>query len=205
MPEFISLASDQLSSQEAYDLLASAVVPRPIAFVSTISTEGIPNLAPFSFFMAGGSNPPSLAISVNKGTGGRRKDTLRNIEATGEFVVNLVDRSMSEGMNATSKNYPATESEWGDSQFSGIPSTLVAPHRVRESAVQFECRLFQVVDHGEGSGAAVYVIGEVVAFHIQDQYLENGIVTGFHPISRLGGPNYLDLATGERFEMNRPS
>lgn len=205
MGDFVSLASSDLSVIEAYDLIASAIVPRPIAFVSTIGANGVPNLAPFSFFMAGGANPPSLAISVNKGSEGRRKDTLRNIEETGEFVVNLVDRSMAEGMNATSKGYDPAVSEWPHSNFRALDSTLVRAHRVAESPIHFECRLFQVVDHGDGVGAAVYIIGEIIAIHVRSEYLQNGLVTGFEPISRLGGPNYLDLATGERFEMIRPS
>lgn len=204
MGSFVSLLSEELSPMQAYDLIAGAIVPRPIAFVSTIS-GGVPNLAPFSFFMAGGANPPSLAISINKGAEGRRKDTLRNIEETGEYVVNLVTREMAEGMNQTSRGYAPTVSEWPDSSFTSLASLKVAPARVAESLIHFECRLFQVVDHGTGVGAAVYVIGEIVAFHIAETCMIDGKITNFSPISRMGGSNYLDVDSLEVFEMIRPS
>lgn len=205
MGSFVSLRSEDLTPLEAYEIMASAIVPRPIAFVSTVGASGIANLAPFSFFMAGGANPPSLSLSINKGAEGRRKDTLRNIEETGEFVVNLVNRSMAAGMNATSKGYDPTTSEWPDSSFTTLPSLVVKPARVAQSPIHFECKLFQVVDHGEESGAAVYVIAEVVAFHVAEPHYEDGRISGFDPISRMGGPNYLDVAAMEVFEMIRPT
>ncbi|MEQ1821155.1 MAG: flavin reductase family protein [Fimbriimonadaceae bacterium] len=205
MPEFVSFRCDNLSPDEAYSLLASAVVPRPIAFVSTQSSSGVCNLAPFSFFMAGGANPPSLALSINQGQGGRRKDTLKNIEESGEFVVNLVTRSMAEGMNATSAGLPPEQSEWPYTSLNQTASHFVRPARVAESPVQFECRLFRVIDHGAGAGAAVYVIGEILAIHVMDCYLQRGVIADLDLISRLGGPNYLDLGSNARFEMERPS
>ncbi len=205
MLEFTSFFCDKLSPDEAYALVASAIVPRPIAFVSTMSSSAVSNLAPFSFFMAGGANPPSLALSINKGLDGRRKDTLKNIEETGEFVVNLVNRAMAVGMNVASKGFPPEVSEWPFASLNPVASKIVRPARIAESPVQFECRSFQVVDHGDGLGAAVYVIGEIVAIHVQADFLKNGEIVGFSPISRLGGANYLDLAANERFEMFRPS
>jgi flavin reductase (DIM6/NTAB) family NADH-FMN oxidoreductase RutF len=205
MTEFVSFRCDALSPDEAYGLLASAIVPRPIAFVSTISAQMVCNLAPFSFFMAGGANPPSLALSINKGVGGRRKDTLKNIEESGEFVVNLVTRAMAEGMNATSAGLPPDQSEWPFSSLNALPSDIVRPARVAESPVQFECRSFQVIDHGEGGGAAVYVIGEILAIHVMESHIRDGSITDLDLICRLGGPNYFDLGSNERFEMERPS
>jgi len=204
MGGFITYGSEELTPAQAYDLLAGAVVPRPIAFVSTLGSNGVANLAPFSFFMAGGANPPSLALSINKGPKGRRKDTLRNIEETNEFVVNLVTRDMATGMNATSKKYAPADSEWPDSAFHSLPSAAVRPCRVAESPIQFECRLYQVIDHGEDEAAAVYVIGEVLQFHIAEELMSEERLRQFRPISRMGGPNYLDVEALEIFEMTRP-
>ncbi len=184
--------------------MVGCIQPRPIAFVSTLDSQGRANLAPFSFFMPGGSNPPSLAFSVTLGSSGRRKDTLRNIEATGEFVVNIVTREMAEGMNATSFSFPHGESEWPVTGFSEIESDLVRPFRVAESPAQFECSLFQIVDHGVESGSAVYVIGEVRRVHILAELWDDGMLTEIHPIARLGGAQYLDTAHGTRFELKRP-
>lgn len=183
---------------QVYDLLVSAVQPRPIAFVSTLSPDGVANLAPFSFYTAGGVNPPSLVLSINQ-SGHGDKDSLKNIEASGEFVVNGLTRAMAEGMNQTSAAYPAEESEWPRGGFSVVPSDLVKPPRVAESPVQMECKLFQVIRHGNGPGAACYVIGEVIRIHL----LGNDL-SAYQPISRLGGAHYLDLATLERFSMERP-
>lgn len=187
----------------AYDVLSNLVVPRPIAFVSTLSADGVANLAPFSYFNLGGVSPPSLVFCTVLGSGGAKKDTLRNIEETGEYVVNLVTREMAEGMNETSGAYPHDFDEWAVSGFTRLASEVVAPARVGESAVQFECRLFQVVGHGDGAGAGRYVIGEVARAHVRSDVVEGGLA-GFAPISRLGGPDYLDLASGERFGMSRP-
>lgn len=207
MGEFHSLAAADLSSNQLYDILTFAIQPRPIAFVSTLGPDGVANLAPFSFFMPGGASPPSLAMSINRAGGGRRKDTLRNIEATGEFVVNAVVRAMADGMNSTSFAFPSGHSEWEPSGFTPIPSELVAPPRVAESPFQFECRLFQIVEHGESAGAAVYVIGEIVRIHIAAElWSESGVIAGdFAPLSRLDGSRYLDLASLEVFPLERPS
>ncbi|RYG00492.1 MAG: flavin reductase family protein, partial [Caulobacteraceae bacterium] len=155
------------------------------------------NLAPFSFFMAGGSNPPSVCFSPVLSGGGLEKDTLRNVRDTGEFVVNTVDRTMAEGMNATSAALQAHESEWDVGGFIPEPSELVRPPRVRESFAQMECRLFEIVSHGEGPTAARYVIGEVLRLHLRTE--------GFGTIARMGGPDYIDSATGEHFSIARPS
>lgn len=182
---------------EAYSLLTSIVQPRPIAFVSTISADGVLNLAPFSFFMAGGSNPPSVCYSPVLNGGGLEKDSLRNVRETREFVVNTVDRTMAEGMNAASAPLAPHESEWDVAGFTPLASELVRPPRVAESHAQLECRLFDVVAHGEGPTAARYVIGEVVRLHLR--------VDVFETIARMGGSEYFDTATGERFRLIRPS
>lgn len=189
----------------AYQLASTLVVPRPIAFVSTVSPDGEPNLAPFSFFNVGGSNPPSLMICTVLGMNGEPKDTLANVAQTGELVVNLVDRSMAEGMNQTSAPHPPEIDEWPLSGFTPLDSVAIKPKRVAESPVQFECRLAQIVAHGDGPAASRYIVAEILVAHVAP-----GIVTesGIQPIdliSRLGGSDYLDLATGERFRLPRPT
>jgi len=191
-----SIELKSISPLDGYKLLTNLVVPRPIALVSTIGADGVPNLAPFSFFMLGGSNPASLMISPTLTGKGLMKDTLRNIRETGEFVVNLVTREMADDMNQTSRNLPANESEWSWTKFAALPSSMIAPERVLESPVHLECKLFEVVEHGQGPNAARYVIGEVLMAHFED--------SGSGLIARLGGPEYVDLGTVESFELQRP-
>ena len=196
----------EMRPSQKYDLLTSLVVPRPIAFVSTASAAGDPNLAPFSFFMLGGINPPSLAFCPVMDLNGEPKDSLKNIIETKEFVVNLVTAEMARGMNETSFGYPEGEGEWIASGFTRLESDVVKPPRVAESPVQFECRLHEVVRHGSGATASAYVIGEVLLAHVAHGIVdETGApVKRFTPISRLGGSEYLDTACGKVFELVRP-
>ena len=187
----------ELAPVEAYSLLATLVVPRPIALVSSLAADGVANLAPFSFFMLGGANPPSLVISPTLSSKGIEKDTLRNIRETGEYVINLVHREIAVGMNEASAPLPPEESEWERAGLTPIPSAQVRPARVEESSVQFECRLFQIVEHGEGPNAARYIIGEVLVAHVAENVVP--------PVARLGGKGYLDLADGSTFELGRPN
>lgn len=204
---FRTFALGDLKPSQRYDLMSGLVVPRPIAFVSTVSAEGQPNLAPFSYFMVGGISPPSLVFCPVLDLEGKPKGTLRNAEATGEFVVNLVERRMAEGMNVSSFPYSEGESEWGVSGFTPLQSERVRPSRVAESPVQFECRLYQALRHGEGPGASVYVVGEVLVAHVSDALVNEAaeLVKPFGPLARLGGKGYLDLELGEAFEMARPN
>ncbi len=192
--------------QDSYSLLTTFVQPRPIAFVSTISRSGILNLAPFSFFMAGGSNPPSVCYSPCLNSRGEEKDSLRNVRETGEFVINTVHRPMAHGMNATSASFAPCESEWACSGFTQLPSEAVRPPRVEESLAQMECQVFQIIAHGEGPSAARYVIGEVVRLHIHTDLWGDGTVdpTKLEAIGRMAGSSYVDIATLERFDMGRP-
>jgi flavin reductase (DIM6/NTAB) family NADH-FMN oxidoreductase RutF len=202
----ISFGAGDLSQDDAYSILVAAISPRPIALVSTVSAERVPNLAPFSFFMAGGASPLSLAFSPTDGPRGP-KHTLANIVTTGEFVVNTVHRGMADGMNASSFGYGPTDSEWRASGFTMLPSIDVQPKRVAESLVQFECKLFQIVRHGQGSGAANYVIGEIVRIHVSPTvWGPNGIdLDQVRLLARMGGPRYLDAAAMEVFELQRPT
>lgn len=191
----------ELSPGQIYDLMAGLIVPRPIAFVSTVGASGIRNLAPFSYFMPGGIQPPSLCFCTVLGRDGAKKDSLRNIEETGEFVVNLVHRAMAEGMNQTGVDYPYAFDEWEVSGLTAIPSVAVKPERVAESLVQFECVLAGLLPHGTQSGGSVYVAGEIKAIHTVFPIPESG---QFQPVARLAGSGYLDLDGGKLFEMARP-
>ncbi len=195
-----------MTSSALYDVLVSTVQPRPIAFVSSVSKTGERNLAPFSFFMVGGTNPPSLVYCPTLNRRGEPKDSLRNVLETGEYVVNLVDRAIAEAMNATSPEFPANVDEWSYSGLTPVPSDKVAPERVAESPVQFECKLFKVVEHGDGPSAANYVIGEIVRIHLRPEVWKDGRIVReeVRLVSRLGGSEYLDLDAMEIFTMVRP-
>src|SRR5205823_10365022 len=140
----------EMSLADAHRLLLHCVAPRPIAFTSTLSAEGTPNLAPFSYFMAGGANPPSVVISPLTDRTGQPKDTLRNIQATGEYVINVVTYEMREKMNYASAEFPYGVNEWEQAGFTAAPAVKVKPARVLESPMSIECKLFQVVPHGNG-------------------------------------------------------
>jgi flavin reductase (DIM6/NTAB) family NADH-FMN oxidoreductase RutF len=188
---------------QIYDLMAGLVAPRPIAFVSTISATGIANLAPFSYFNIGGLNPPSLTICTVDSPHGP-KDTFANVLATSEFVVNLVNRSMAEGMNRTAQNFPQEVDEWPLSGFTPIESHHIKPPRVAESPVQIECRLFQTIKHGSGPGSSSYIIGELLVIHLDPAIYQEGQLTPPQLIARLGGNDYLDTESLVRFQLPRP-
>jgi Conserved protein/domain typically associated with flavoprotein oxygenases, DIM6/NTAB family len=204
---FRTVLPSEMEPREAYALLLHCVAPRPIAFVSTVSAEGVPNLAPFSFFMAGGANPPSVVISPTTARDGSPKDTLRNIEATGEYVINVVTYDLRERMNHASAEFPYGVSEWEQAGFEPAPARLVKPARVADSPLALECRLFQIVPHGQGGLSANYVIGEVVCFHVAESLLtEGGAVdpTRVDYVARMGDAWYARAHAESMFEMPRP-
>lgn len=203
----MSLVAAELSASQRYDLLVGAVQPRPIALVSTLDSEGAANLAPFSFFMAGGNEPASIMVSASTKGSGQWKDSLKNAESTGEFVVNFVVREMAAGMNATSFSYPQGFDEWSVAGFDPIPSVTVRPPRVAQSPVQFECSLFQILRHGDGPGSANYMVGEVLRMHVRADLWDGRrlVHDGFRPIARLGSDEYLDTRAMEIFHLARPS
>lgn len=197
----------ELAPADVYALLVGCVVPRPIAFVSSLSADGIANLAPFSFFNAGGAHPPSLVFSpVTTGTG-RDKDTLHNVRATREYVVHIAPWPLREKMNQTSADYPPDVDEFEAAGFTKAPSVRVKPFRAAECPIAMECRLFQIVEHGAGPLRANYVIGEVVYFHI-DESLLNGLrvdSSAIDAIGRLGGPHYTRVTRESVFTLPRPT
>ena len=203
---YLGFDCTELSSTDAYRLLTHIVAPRPIAFVSTVSADGIANLSPFSFFMAGGINPPSVAVSPTTNRHGQPKDTLRNIQETGEFVINVVSQGMQTGINLASREFPPEVSEWEQVNFTPVSAVKVRPAKVAESLMAMECRLFQVVSHGADSGAANYVIGEVVYFHVAQHLIKDGEIdpTQVPYISRMGSNWYSQTTVDSMFELKRP-
>lgn len=204
--DFLTIDPSQISQQENYKLIIGSVLPRPIAFVSTVSPEGVPNLAPFSFFNAVCSKPPTLLFCPTyRGSDGVKKDTLVNIEATGEFVVNVVSESIVEAMNQTAAEYPYGVSEFEQSGLTSTPSVVVKPPRVLESPVSMECKLQQIIPVGEGGvGSGFVVLGTIVQYHIRQDVYENGRidVKKLAPVARLAGAAYCPVR--DVFELPRP-
>jgi flavin reductase (DIM6/NTAB) family NADH-FMN oxidoreductase RutF len=188
-----------------YRALIGVVTPRPIAWVTTVDEQGRVNLAPFSFFNTFGGNPPVVVFSPNRKLDGSKKDTLRNIEATREFVINAAVAGLSEQVNLSSKELPHGESEIELTGLSAEPSLRVKPPRLRSSPVQLECVLWNVLQIGEDAASANMVIGQIVLMHIDDAVLDGrGQVDPrkLQAIGRLGGSNY--CRTTDIFEMQRP-
>ena len=191
---------------DVYRALVGLVTPRPIAWVSTIDPDGRVNLAPFSFFNVFGSNPPVVVFSPTLKRDGSKKDTLRNIEATGEFVVNCAVEEVLDALNLTSIELPFGESEVNFAELELIPSERVRPPRVVRSPASLECRLIQVIPVGNGPSSANLVIGEVVLIHASDALFgPDGRIDPrkLKAVGRLGGDYY--TRTTDLFERPRPT
>lgn len=159
---------------ERHQLIIGSVGPRPIGFASTMSEDGTPNLAPYSFFNAFSSNPPTLVFSSNRRVrGNTTKDTLHNVEATGEVVINIVDYSIVRQMALASIEYPADINEFEKAGLTPIASEMVKPFRVKESPVQYECKVKQILPLGEEGGAGHLIICEVVLMHFSDHVFDD--------------------------------
>ncbi len=191
--------------KENYKLMIGSILPRPIAFVSTLSTDGLANLAPFSFFTGITSQPPTICFSpTRRGNDGLKKDTLNNIEQTKEFVVNIVTEGIIEQVNDAATEFPPEISEFEQTGLTPVKSVIVKPPRVQESPISFECKLYKIIEIGPAEqGGGFLVIGEIVLFHVDDALLENGrIDTGMlNPVGRLAGAEYTTL--GRRFSLER--
>lgn len=192
---------------DVYRLLAGSILPRPIAFVSTIGADGILNLSPFSFFTVASSNPPIVAFCPMIRGGERpKKDTLVNIEATEEFVVNIVSEDFAAQMNATAGEYPPDVDEFQLSGLTPVSSDLVKPPRVKESRMSMECKLHQLIPVSAEFMGGTMVLGQVVRFHVLDSMVNQiGEIDAdqLNAIGRMGGPVY--CRTKDRFEMIRPA
>ena len=206
----MDLRPDEIPLRERYKLLIGAVVPRPIAVVSTLSRDGVANLAPFSFFCGVGSNPMTLAFCPGNAPGGGPKDTLRNAclpadGGRGEFVVNVATESWARRMAATAEALPYGESEFELAGLTQVPSREVQPPRVAESPVAFECRTLQVIRTNPGvAGGGNLVLGEVVFIHVEDDLLDDAWHVDpdrLAAIGRMGGPEY--CRTRDRFALPR--
>jgi flavin reductase (DIM6/NTAB) family NADH-FMN oxidoreductase RutF len=200
-----------LAHKDLYSLLLNSVAPRPIAWVSTISASGQPNLAPFSFFNAVCVDPPLLAFAPGlrqpkqrEGSRGEAKDTLRNIRETKEFVVNLVTYELAEAMNLTSGEYDASVNEFELAKVTPQPSQVVRPPQVAESPVSFECTLHQILDFSPAPTSSSLVIGKIVSIYMNDVHIKDGKLdrNSLDLVGRMGGLQY--TRTTQRFEMVRP-
>lgn len=183
----------------------SVIIPRPVAWVSTVSTDDVPNLAPFSFFGGICSDPPMLYINVSRRQG-RLKDTAANIMATREFVVHTCNVSQAEAMVQTAGSYPPEIDEFEVVGLTTIPSERVHPPRLAEASVAMECKLEKTLELGEGP-ASIF-IGKVVLFHVKESLLQGTgegpevDIEALDPIARLSGSSYAKL--GEPFEVPWP-
>jgi flavin reductase (DIM6/NTAB) family NADH-FMN oxidoreductase RutF len=205
------VSPSDISHSELYGILLNSVGPRPIAWVSTVSASGQPNLAPFSFFNCVCVDPPLLAFAPGRRmpkqpevSHGEAKDTLRNIRETREFVVNIVTYELGEAMNLTSGEYDAEVNEFALAKVTPEPSKIVRPPRVGESPVSFECTRHQILDFSPAPTSSSLVIGQVVSIHIDDAHMKDGKLdrNSLDLIGRMGGIQY--TRTTQRFEMVRP-
>ncbi|KOF09997.1 hypothetical protein AC739_12090 [Planococcus glaciei] len=195
----LSIDPTQQTERENYKLLVGTVIPRPIAFVTSMSADGLVNAAPFSYFNIVSSDPPLLSVSVQS-RAGVLKDTARNAIEAGEFVIHVVDESNVAEVNKTAASLPPEESEIDLTGLTLIPSEVVKVPSVEQAKVRFECQLEQAVE----LGGTRLLIGKVVRFHIDESIYENGRISPetLKPVSRLAGTNYAKL--GEIFSMKRP-
>lgn len=194
-----------LTPRDRYRLLISTVLPRPIAWVSTMDRTGNLNLAPFSYFTAVCSNPMTLLFcpSIAARTG-NKKDTLLNIEEIPEFVINLVNEDNADAMNQTSALLPRGQSEFEFAGLTLIPSETIRVPRAAESPVSYECKLQRIVTVSDQPGGGAAVFGEVQRIHIRDDLFAGGVVQlePFKPIGRLGGSDYVRVT--DTFTLLRP-
>lgn len=193
-----------LETQARYKLLIGAIVPRPIAWVSSMDAAGNLNLAPFSYFTAVCTDPMTILFCPGWSTvRQRRKDTWINVEQTGEFVVNITNEATKEAMNLSATEFDQGENEFVWAGVTPVPSTRIAVPRVAEAPISFECKLQRIVVVHDGPGGGAAVFGEVVAVHVQDDLLENGRILPhkLQPIGRMAGDNYAHI--NDFFEMRR--
>lgn len=194
------------SVKDNYKLMIGSILPRPIGFVSTKSADSIDNLAPFSFFNGVCSNPPTISFCpARRGKNGEIKDTLKNIQDTGVFALNIVSESFAPEMVSTATEFPPDISEFDESGLTPVSCEKIDVMRVGESKISFECELNQIIEIGDGSpGSGFLVLGTIVLFHVSDDLYENGRIDleKLQPIGRLAGANgYCRIS--DRFEIKR--
>lgn len=190
---------------QVYQTLVGLVAPRPIAWVTTRSKNGIVNLAPFSFFNMFGANPPVVVFSPTLTRGGEKKDTLINVEQTGEFVINSSSEKHAELINLSSKSLPRDESEIDLTGLTTLQSVRVSPPRLAGVPFALECKVMQIIPVGNGAISGNLVIGEVLTIHVDDEVLDaNGSPDPrkIKAIARLGGEHW--CRTQDLFQLERP-
>ncbi len=186
-----------------YKMMISSIVPRPIAWVSTISKEGILNIAPFSYYAGVSSVPPLVMISIGKKETKEKKDTWQNIEETGEFVINIVTKELVDKMNITSLPFEKEIDEFEKAGLTPIDSDFIKAPRIKESPVNIECRKFEIIEIGKMG----MVLGEILKFHIKDDLInEKGYIdtTKLEIVGRLGGANYCLITKENTFQLKKP-
>lgn len=200
----IKILPNSISERDNYKLLIGSVIPRPIAFVTSQSEKKIVNAAPFSFFNIVSSNPPMLSVSIQR-KAGEMKDTARNIKATKQFVLHIVDDATVAEINKTAANLPADESEIELTNLTLVPSSEIDVPAIQESKIRFECELVQAIELGDGDNIGCdLIIGRILAYHFDEAvYMEGKIDPHtLNAISRLAGNDYARI--GDIFTIERP-
>ncbi len=200
----MKLDPQSLAVRDRYLLMIATILPRPIAWVATISPDGKTNLAPFSFFTGICANPMTVCFAPVNDRHGKKKDTLVNIELTKQFTVNIVNEANADKMNQSSAPYAYGVSEFEKCGVTPLASEKIKPPRVKESPVSYECELDQIVRIGDGALAGNLVIGRVVMFHCEDAIYTAGKIKhqDIHAIGRMEGAWY--SKTNDSFELPRP-
>ncbi|MCH8534565.1 MAG: flavin reductase family protein [Flavobacteriaceae bacterium] len=202
-----SFLPQELKTPQLHGILLGSIGPRPIAFASTIDAEGNPNLSPYSFFNVFSANPPILIFSpARRVRNNTTKHTLENAEATKEVVINVVNYDIVQQMSLSSTEYPEGTNEFEKAGLSMLKSDLVKPFRVKESPVQYECKVKEVVHLGKEGGAGNLVIAEVVKVHVREDLMDEHLKIDQHKIdlvARMGGSWYSRANQG-MFEVPKP-
>lgn len=197
----MEIRPDDLDRRNRYGLLISALIPRPIAWVSTLSADGRRNLAPFSFFGGISSSPPLVGIAIGRRKGAK-KDTLANLESTGEAVIHVATEELAEAMVLSSGDYPEEVDEFDLTGLETSSSVLVRPERIAFAPVAMECRVERILEVGDDPDG--FVLARILLFHVRDDLLVDGRIQAdrLHAIGRLGGHGY--CRTREIFDLPRP-
>ncbi|WP_261844863.1 flavin reductase family protein [Aliamphritea ceti] len=194
----------ELGNQEKYRLLNGGVTPRPIAWISTCSKEGIDNLAPYSFFTVASCNPPVLLYTQVTQRSGIDKDTLQNLKDTGECVVNIVSAELLEKMNATSASIHNEHSEFEHAGVERIASSTVTPSSVKGSPVRYECTLREIISVGDEPASGTVVMLDVKSVYVRDDLYDDGLINQalIDSVGKMGGDGY--SRTSDYLELERP-
>jgi flavin reductase (DIM6/NTAB) family NADH-FMN oxidoreductase RutF len=195
--EYREIDPAKMDHTEVYRLMIGSIVPRPIAWISTCSKDGVGNLAPFSYFNGVSTKPPIVMFSIVTPKSGEPKDTLRNIEAVPEFVVNIVSESLLEPMIDSAVNYPYGVNEMEKVGLTPLPSEKIRPSRVAEVRISFECKVNRTIPFGDGSpGSCTAIFGEIVLMHIDNSLFDDrGRIDPLRlrPVGRLGSADCAKL------------